>query len=81
MSAEDSGKKAKISGKIGSLGKSAIKQKAAGAIATAIKPATDTVGKKVAAAKDKAKSAVEEKATEIVKQQMKKEAKKKFLGR
>ena len=81
MSEEDPGKKAKFGGKLSGLGKAAIKQKATVTLAGAIKPATDAVSEKIMAAKDKAKSVVEEKTTEIVKEQMKKEAKKKFLGR
>ena len=81
MSEEDSAKKAKIGSKLSGLGKAAIKQKAAITLAGAIKPATDAVSEKIMAAKDKAKSVVEEKATEIAKDQMKKEAKKKFFNR
>ena len=43
MSEETSSKKSKIGGKLGGLGKEAIKQKAKGAISGAIKPATDAV--------------------------------------
>jgi hypothetical protein len=50
-------------------------------IADATKPVTDSIKKKVIEAKQSAKDAVEKKGTEIVKEQMKKEAKKKFLGR
>ena len=81
MNEEDTVKKTKFGGKLSGLGKAAIKQKAAVTLTGAIKPATDAVSEKIMDAKDKAKSVVEEKATEIVKEQMKKGAKKKFLGR
>ncbi len=76
MSEEDTVKKAKFGGKLSGIGKAAIKQKAADALAGAIKPATDAVSEKIMDAKDKAKSVVEEKATEIVKEQMKKRGEK-----
>lgn len=72
---------AKAAGKFGGVGKAAIKQKAVGAIADAAKPMTDSIKDKVVEAKNSAKDAVEKKATKMVKEQMKKEAKKKFLGR
>jgi|TARA_B110000495_G_C23001184_1_gene590880 F0F1-type ATP synthase epsilon subunit len=81
MSEDKKGRLAKAAGKFSGVGKAAIKQKAAGVIADAAKPVTDSIKKKVIEAKQSAKDAVEKKGTEIVKEQMKKEAKKKFLGR
>ena len=80
MGEEKKGRLAKAAGKLGGVGKVAIKQKAASAIADAAKPMTDSIKDKVIEAKNSAKEAVE-KATAVVKEQMKKEAKKKFLGR
>lgn len=81
MGEEKKGRLAKAAGKLGGVGKVAIKQKAASAIADAAKPMTDSIKDKVIEAKNSAKEAVEKKATAVVKEQMKKEAKKKFLGR
>jgi hypothetical protein len=81
MSEEKKGRLAKAAGKFSGVGKAAIKQKAAGVIADAAKPVTDSIKNKVNEATKSAKDAVEKKGTELVKEQMKKEAKKKFLGR
>ena len=81
MGEEKKGRLAKAAGKFGGVGKAAIKQKAVGAIADAAKPVTDSIKDKVSKAKKSAKDAVDKKATEMVKEQMKKEVKKKFLGR
>ena len=81
MSEKKPGRLSKAAGKVGGIGKAAIKKKAAGAIASAAKPVTDAVAEKVAEVGRKAMAAVEKKATEIVKDQIKKETKKKFFGR
>ena len=81
MGEDKKGRLAKAAGKFGGVGKAAIKQKAAGAIADAAKPVTDSIKDKVSEVKKSAKDAVDKKATEMVKEQMKKEVKKKFLGR
>ncbi len=73
----------KFAGKVGSAGKDAVKKKATeavkGAAKTATKPVTDAISAKASEVGKKATDAIEKKATEMVKNQMKNEAKKKFL--
>jgi len=75
----------KLAAKVGGAGKSAVKKKATDAVKsaakTAAKPVTDAVSAKASEITQKATNAIEEKATEMVKKQMKKEVKKKFLGK
>ncbi len=71
----------KLASKVGGAGKAAVKKKAADAMKTAAKPLTDAVSSKAEEVTKKAAAAIEEKATDMVKKQMKKEAKRKFFGK
>ena len=81
MSEKKAGRLSKVASAVGGAGKAAAKRKAKQALSTAAKPLTDAVAAKAEEVGQKAVKAVEEKATEMVKNQMKKEAKKKFFGK
>jgi len=81
MSEKKRGRLSKIGSAVAGAGKAAVKDKAKKVVAKAAKPLTDAVAAKAEEVAQNAVKAVEEKATEMVKNKLKKDAKKKFFGK
>ena len=70
-----------IKSKLGKFGKAAVKAKAMDDVSKTTKPMADAAKDKVAQVAEGVKKNIEDKASELVKDQAKKQMKKKFLGK
>ncbi len=70
-----------IKSKLGKFGKAAVKAKAMDAVSKTTKPMADAAKDKVAQVAEGVKKNIEDKASELVKDQAKKQMKKKFFGK